>query len=485
MKQIHLLYIAAALCFTGLVGCMKDKGNYTYTEPNKITIGGVSDYYSVMQGSYLQIVPDLQPSDLQAADSARYKYEWLSMMVGATSLDIKKVLGYNRSLRMPVNMTAGKYTVYYRVTDTVTGIMFQKSFLMEVTSAIYEGWMAMTDVNGKARLDMISKINGEFKVIPDVLAFTGSSLVLEGKPVNVNCFRISALSTGYGIYLSTDKTTDRVDPETFQYKSTLNIKYEMVSNVPETFAPSAFANAGSYRIFMLEGTDVYYYYYTFNIRFGLPVNLMKGEVIPFKVAPFLAPAVNTTATCLYDMTNKRFVRHVGDDATCTAMPEGTLFDFKTGKDLVYMTYTSFNNGNVYAILRDPATGKHYLARFLFGSNIQQVYYEEMPATDIAAAQQFAVNPDFGYVFYTVGGKLYSYDMSARTSKLMIDKGNSAFTLLQFRTSNLMAASVDPSKPAGAGGTLEEFTVPPIQGNLGLVNSWTGLGKIVGLSYRNR
>lgn len=49
----------------------------------------------------------------------------------------------------------------------------------------------------------------------------------------------------------------------------------------------------------------------------------------------------------------------------------------------------------------------------------------------------------------------------------------------------MAASVDPARPEGANGTLEEYTVPPVQGDLGLVNSWSGLGRIVALSYRSR
>ncbi|WP_276485459.1 PKD-like family lipoprotein [Paraflavitalea pollutisoli] len=485
MKQLHLLYLIVLISLAGLTGCMKDEGNYTYVEPNNLEIRNIADNYSVLQGSYLQIIPNLVPSDPAAVDSARYTYEWISLMMGATSLDMKRVLGYNRSLQMTMNLPAGKYTMYYRVKDTLSGIQFQKSFMIEVTSAIYEGWMAMTDVNGKARLDMISKLNNQYRVIPDVLTFAGSDLKLQGKPVNINCFKISALSTGYGIYISTDKTTDRVDPETFQYKSTLNIKYEMLSNVPETFAPAAFANAGAYRVFMLEGTDVYYYYYVMNIRFGLPINLLKGETIPFQVAPFIATSTATTATCLYDNTNKRFVRHVGDDGSCGLMPEGTLFDWKTGKDLVYMAYTTFNNGNVYAILRDPVSGKYYLARFLFGNNIQQVYYEEMTATDMAQAANFAVNPDFGYIFYTVGSKLYSYDMSLKTSKLMIDKGSKSFSMLQFRGSTLVAGSVDPAQPEGANGTLEEYTVPPVQGDLVLVNTWNGLGKIVAASYRTR
>ncbi|MFT3823529.1 MAG: PKD-like family lipoprotein [Chitinophagaceae bacterium] len=485
MKLRFYQYIIPVCLLLALSACYRDLGNYDYKQPNTVTIGGINDKYIVMQGTYFELVPQLAFSDSTAKDSARYTYQWISMKSGALPADKRLYLGTGRSLRTNMAMAAGVYTVYYLIKDTLTGLQFQKSFTVEVQSNIYEGWMVMTDVNGIAKLAMISKLNNQYTVIPDVLASTGSALALQGKPLAVNCMRINALSTGYAIYISTDKTTDRIDAETFQYNSTLNIKYEMLSNIPETFAPAAFANAGGYRIFMLEGTDVYFYYYTYQIRFGLPVNIMKNEALTFHTAPFIAASTLAEVTVLYDNDNKRFVRHSGNDASCTLMPDGTLFDYKTGKDLVYMTFSAFNNGNVFAILRDAAANKYYLARFLLNNNIQQVYYDEMTATDIAQAKNFAVSPDLGYIFYTVNNKLYSYDMSLKASKLMMDRGTQSFTALSFYGSILMAGVVDPAKPEGANGILESYTVPPVQGALVLGNKWEGLGKVVSFSYRNR
>jgi hypothetical protein len=474
-----------ALCAVALYSsCYKDKGNYEYTEPNKVTITGINDKYTVMQGTYLEIIPQLTPTDTTAADSARYAYEWIALKNGALITDKRKDLSTNKSLRINMALASGSYSMYYRVKDKQTGLQFQKTFDMDVVSSIYEGWMLMTEVNGAARMDMISKISGQYNVIPDVLAYVGSSLVLKGKPVNVSTFQHNPLVDGYGIFMSTDQSTDRVDPETFQYKSTYNIKYEMISNVPDNFAATSFLTTGGYRSYMISGTDAYYYYYVLNVRYGLPINILKDEAHTFKVAPFIAVNSGAQVTVFYDITNKRFVRHVSSESTCSLMPTGTMFDYNTGMDLVYMTYSSFANGNVFAILFDAVNNKYFLARFVFGASIQQVYYDEMPATGIAQAKNFAVSPDLGYIFYTVGGKLYSYDMSAKASKLMIDKGNQSFTLLQFR-GNLMAASVDPSKPEGANGTLEEYNVPPVQGSLLKANSWSGVGKIISASYRSR
>lgn len=487
MKLNYLKYTTGILLALLLSACYKDQGNYDYTDPNRVLFAGIEDSYTAMQGEYFEIIPQLNFTDAAALDSARYTYEWISLKSGAVNLEKRKDLGKNLSLRMNMNLSAGKYEIIYRVLDKVTGIRWQKSFELEVVSNIYEGWMLMTDVNGKARLDMINKLNNQYTILTDVLTRTGSGLALQGKPVAVHCYRMNSLSTGYAIFLSTDKTTERIDAETFQYKSTMNIKYEMVSNVPDDFAPSIFTPVTTVNSYMLEGTDAYYYEYVQNIRFGLPINILKGEAKTFRVAPFVATNnASLNMAAFYDLDNKRFVRHVGSEGTMSLMPStDTLFDYNTGKDLVYMTFTPFANGNVFAILRDPVDAKYFLARFSLGTNVKQVDYDEMTATDIDKASFFAVSPDFGYIFYTVGGKLYSYNTSDMVSKLMLDKGNETFTQLRFRNGDLVAATVDPAKPEGANGTLSVYTVQPVQGPLTLQNSWSGLGKIVSIAYRSR
>lgn len=482
MKITFVKYMFLALITFSFSACYKDLGNYDYTEPNKVSISGINEKYTVMQGSYFEVIPELTFTEANASDSARYTYEWIAMKKGALVADKRKDLGTGKSLRTNIAIPSGSYNVYYRVKDTVTGLQFQKVFDIDVVSSIYEGWLAMTEVNGKARLDMVSKVNNEFIVIKDVLNYVGSSLTLKGKPVAVNSFRMNPLADGYGIFLSTNETTDRVEPETFQYKNTYNIKYEMIANVPDDFAATEVADAGGYRSYMISGTNAYFYYYVLSIRFGLPINIIKDEPATFEIAPYMA--INSGAV-FYDNTNKRFVRHIGTESTCSVMPEGTLFDFNTGMDLVYMTYSSFSNGNVFAILHSEATGKYMLARFTFGSAIQQVYYEEMTATEMAMAKNFAVSPGFGYIFYTVGGKLYSYDMSLKASKLMLDKGANEFTALKFRGNTLVAASFDAQKSEGENGILEEYTVMPVQGDLQLLNRFSGLGKIISFSYRTR
>jgi hypothetical protein len=157
----------------------------------------------------------------------------------------------------------------------------------------------------------------------------------------------------------------------------------------------------------------------------------------------------------------------------------------------------------YAILKDPVTSKYYMLRFVLGA--AQNYFQEITGTDITNATNFAVSPDLGYLFYSVGSKVYEYDLSLQQSFLMLDKGNAQVSYLSFLhiydryglagmtknanyfswSTQLTVGSYDPSGTAGSNGTLEQYTVEPVNGQIQRTVQWTGFGKIVSIGYRSR
>ncbi|ULT41137.1 hypothetical protein KRR40_41665 [Niabella defluvii] len=50
---------------------------------------------------------------------------------------------------------------------------------------------------------------------------------------------------------------------------------------------------------------------------------------------------------------------------------------------------------------------------------------------------------------------------------------------------LMVAVEDPARPVGENGELHLYTVPPVNGDLTLFQSYTGFGKIKDFTYRER
>lgn len=488
--------------------CRKDLGNYNYEEINSVGFEGINKSYNALVGEKFQLNPVLKFTKDESNNEEAYTYQWFAMRNGeALPAEIRKELAMTRNLDIVVKIPPGSYVVYYLVTDKKTGVAYRTNFKLTVQTSIYEGWMILNDVNNVARLDMISKINEVYTPVTDVLASTGSELVLKGKPLDVHCYPFN-FST-YGLYLSTDKETNRVDPETFKWKSTLNLKYEMVANVPDNFHADFIASTehlqGVGTSYMFSGGNVYYYYYTYQINYGAPINLVKEEAVPFKAAPFIARSLSSSTltpnAVLFDMDKKRFVRHINNESTCSTMPtmDNALFDYnRVGKDLMYMEYSSFNGGDVFAVLKG-GDGKVYLARFNLVTAIQ-TYYAEITGTDIADAEKFAVSSKFGYLFYSTGSKVYEYDMSLKTSKLMLDKGADKISLIKFqkfvkggstrpyyesRKDQLMVCSYHPALPAESNGKMELYTVPSLNADLTLGESYSGFGKIVSVSYRER
>lgn len=499
-------YIKQALSILLLVlvfSCKKDIGNYDYQEINTVDFGGIEKSYTALQGQRFQITPVLKFSKDDGSDDKRYSFEWRGINTGAQLPgDQEKKLATTRNLDITLQIPPGIYNIYYFVKDNQTGVFYRTKFILKVETTIYEGWMVLNDINGSARLDMVSKINNVFTPVFDVLGTTGSELILKGKPLNVYCYPYKP--NVYGIYVSTDQTTTRIDPETFKWTNTMNLSYEMVANVPAGFHADFFSavkeNSGT--SYMYSGGNVYYYYYIYQINYSTPINLVKGETTPFKAAPFVASAMDynvfNASAVMFDTEKKRFLSHSNNQSNSSTFPASTLFDFNNvGMDLVHMEYSPYNGGDVFAVLKNPA-GKIYLARFNVTSGVQ-TYFAEILGTDIALAQKFAVSPVYGYLFYSVEGKLYEYDTSLKTSKLMLDKGTEKISLLQFqkfastykkpdyekKVNQLIVASFNPALPSDKNGKMETFDIPSLNGDLIPVDKYTGFGKIISINYRER
>lgn len=505
LKKRYYLWMMVMVTMIGLFSCKKDLGNYNYNEINEaVTFPGISDVVTATFGKQLLIEPKTVFSLDAAADSTKYSYQWTYIGPNGNGGSGLYVLANTRNLNVILPLVAGTYTCYYNVTDKASGVTYRRKFSLKVVNEINEGWFLMCDVNGTARVDMLSKkTTGEFELIKDLLATTSSGLVLKGKPVMTYTYSTGVLTgpdkISYGVYFGTDQSTQKVEPNTFKWTPTMGLKNEMYGDVPVDFYATEIRNCSGNGAYMLGKENAYLYSRPVNIFYTAPITYIAAEQKAVKIAPFIASETpSTDHAVFYDKVNRRFIKHVGSAPTCTVIqdPTGDLkkFSFSTGMDMIYMKWVRFNGGEVFSILKDPATAKIYLARFRSKDNLQS-YFDEVKGTDFANAEQYAVSPDLGYIFYSVGSKVYEYDMSSKLSKLMLDLGTKKVTLLKFYEylnytkytdlNKLMVASYDPTLPEGSNGTLSSYTVPPINGDLVLVNTYTGFGKVQSINYRER
>ncbi|MBD8487748.1 hypothetical protein IFO69_03200 [Echinicola sp. CAU 1574] len=487
MKRV-IIYLCLLALPILITSCYEDLGNYEYVDINEVGVTGIDSSYVAYQGENFKIEPDLAFTLDESGDLESYEYEWVLIKPFTT---VKEILSNGKDLDVDLKVPPGEYDAYYRVLDKTSGVEFITDFKVEVKSAVYEGWIVMSDVGGEARLDMASLIDEEYMVIPDVLRYTGSSLELEGAPGLVYCYGYDP--SLYGIYVTSEGTgTTKVDPESFDWSEDLRLSYEGISDFPEKMkADRIYQKRGSHA-YMVSDHNIYYYYRSYQVSYGAPINKVTGETETFTASEYISAEPNSTGhSIFFDEDNKRFVRHLSlNNLESATMPNNaTLFDYNIGMDLVYMTYTTYNNGEAFAILNDGAT--YHIAKMLQRNrNIRQVYFEEISVPGFEQAENFAIQPDYGYLFFNIGNKVYEYDVVTKTAIEMLDMADREITHMEFNSdspvgSQLIVGVNDPSKPAGSTGSLEFYEVPSVNGQIVFNSKLEGFGKITGITFRRR
>ncbi|MFV0541179.1 MAG: PKD-like family lipoprotein [Aestuariibaculum sp.] len=501
IKYIKLKLLSVLSILILGVSCMEDEGNYDYTAINEVIFSNINSKYTINRFDHLEITPNLDfTQDIDGSGNYEYTWKIINDIGGGA---IKTVLSSERNLNEPITLLPGNYYGYFFVKDLSTGVEYQYvgeslsagsnhqySFDLEVVNSLYEGWLVLSEANGAPRLDMVSKINDTFSTVTDVLG--GSTLTLTGSPKFVYAYAYDF--NFYGIYVSTSGNgTTKVEPNTFDWIPEYGIGAEFVTSQPYDLEVEHLeAQSGTISFAILDG-NAYFYYKTQSLKYSNTINQIGG--IPFKVAPMIGKGESSGYAILYDTDNKRFVRSRLGNVSTFAPASSTKFDYNnTEMNLVYIisnNYAGLLGAATFSILKDPATSKFYMA-YVNASTSEQVFYGEITATDFDQATQYAINPEFGYLFYTVGNKVYKYDFNLETTDMVLDKGTNEITLIKFhdffsnkaeyvtKENHLMVCSYTENE-----GVIEFYSVPELSSQINLETTYTGFGKIKSVSYRER
>jgi len=503
-SNIYAYLLGALFCIMA-TSCFKDKGNYSYTELNNLYI----DSFGTKAAFYLDsliVKPVIRTTldDAALDDTARWSYLWtaaISNRVVAKGDVPLLTIGSSKDLRIKLTMRPEKYTLYFKVTDRYTGNIYSMQTALSVTTTTNEGWLLLTDINNVARLDMVSFLPSPLTdtlVLTDLLKNYG---IPEMHGPGDIAFTLA--NQGNYIYVTAADGGHKLDADVFYWQPSYNLKYECLFDYGANFSPGSIKNSGAGSYLLNYGKDWYYQNLVTAAGYGVPVNRVAGETADFDASPLIGKATNVSNPgVLFDCTKKRFLRLNEGAATCAELPDPTtnpLFSYKPNMDLLYIT-TNQANSITYAILKDPATNKVWVYSFtLTTSSLSQNFARELTGTDITNAEFFAVSPEYGYLFYSVGSKVYEVDYDNPTvSKLAIDLGSKKISLLKFHQfraysgakylpagKSLMVGSYDTGLPAEKCGTLSQYSIPGLVGTPVLVKSYSGMGKIVSLTYRER
>ena len=497
----HAIFLVITAMALMVLSCKKDLGNYNYKDINELSFANLDTIngYSVDLGDILNITPAITATT-DGNLTGNYIYAWKLLRSGMNLEE--KILSTEKNLHLLITLQPGTYSFSYNVRDSNTGVTWMTRMPLNVTTPFYEGWLVLNKINNTSRLDFLSWKNNDFIFHKDVLTALNSGLPPQGEPRQIFFMRHRSNRNFRAVFLSTESGATLLDPENFSYSADRNIEKFMVGDVPQNFTVDKFfLRRGDFffgdDLFMYANNNLYTQLGLF--YYGTPLNTSKITGNRFNISPnFVINGGGILRAVMYNQDDKVFV--TADTETfpsATDLP--SQLNFPNGKELLYMTDNDLapdlGTNYAYAVLKDPGVDKFYVFRFSFADDeIQPVdYYEEINAPDFAMAEHYAVSPELGYLFYSVGGKLYEYDLFLKTSKLMLDLGNEKISLLVFDnnkkpatwTNWLSVGYYDPSGPEGENGTFAQYSVPPVNGPLQEEYKWTGFGEVVSVSYRYR
>ena len=507
MRIKHSIYFL--LLFTSLfAACKKDLGNYDYQDINSVEITNIPPSLESYRGDSIKVNPQLSFSMDNTGDVSLYTYQWF--VIDDSNLPVTKtVIGEEKNLSWQVNLPSvnAAYKIYFRVTEKSTGQIWESKFPLKVVTDIADGWLVLNEINSESRLDFFNfnSTDNNFKYYQDVLA-SFSTLKLQGKPKLVySCFRRHPFTSAIHrcIFVGTDQHTFSINTQANGFDVYENLIAQMAANYPSPYyAEKVRAMGASYLTYMIDSKGfVNFENPTQRSVYGTAINQTSDGIL-FPVSPFIAEAYaqNTSYLLMFDTEKKRFLEHRSTNRS-SSVPATTsgLFDMgNVGMDLKFMDSTPAQGGEYYALLKDAAN-KIFLARMsgrVGLAFVQKAFFEIDNAPELLTATQITIDPAEGYIMYVAGSRIFRYNPFDKTNTMVVDLGSRKISLIKYQkmvysrtntryieySRKLIICSYDEAAP-NTSGKMELYTVPNLNGELTLYQSFDGLGKIVDVSYR--
>ncbi|UYQ94118.1 PKD-like family lipoprotein [Chitinophaga horti] len=504
-----------ALVISFATACKKDLGNYDYKDINELVIANIPDTMNLVIGQRFTVIPQLDFT--KDTVTAHYTYQWACYDPRQVDAYTLRILDSTKTLDMDLPLTVGEYIIYYTVKEKATGISWRKKFIVIVTGTIKRrGWFVLSDVDAQSKLDYfeedmaapgtyVKEYRNLLGLIKDRV--TGKPIEIKGKPKFLEAVTNTVLGvTGAKtwIYIGAELSGEKINvTDGFTWENPLySIKSETATGEP---ALPSMVRGYAQQVYAFDNGEVHFSYPAQRYVWGIPISRLSGGV-PFKVAPSFAMATGGVAL-FYDATNKRFVRHLYNTYLTTLTPK--RFDPNNmDKDVVWMGWTSAFAGQAIAIMKDAAD-KRYLARMTFttAGTFSADSLKEVNMTDLAGAENFVMDHQFGYLLYSKGSKLYRYNLDTEELQMIKDYGSGVqITMLKSRILQaplwfqvearpdlynkvhleplilgITVAVYEPANPSTSG----KLDVIKISGTPGVsYYTLTGFGKVVDAVYTN-
>lgn len=510
------LYIILTVMCLLVLGCTEDKGNYEYVSINEVEFDNIDEEYSVLINStILDIDPVIKMSEGINPDAERFKYEWICVAPNGD----KYLLATTRTVSTLVNLPIGTYTLYLKVRDSLTDLLWMTYTSLTVGTIYTRGIMLIgEDEYGYADAQMIS-IGSDTTIIRNILKNCGLP-VLKGPIAFIHTGRpySSSYDVAVKVWVMTASGSYWLDRESMLGTTENHVKKIIYSSAIQKddlcvvdIAPQVINING------LMGNNFYRAMVTsngllFTTSMGTnkdnyldPVNRLNSLSTDFLPAfPFMFyPLKDFYGLVWYDTANNRFLR-VTNSSTCSyelVDNPGEPFPWNqgsTGRTLIYgeNTYNKDggkSSGNSFALMKDQLGNYFIYKMYAYGSRPEKIGAYQInlnKAVGFSTATKYAFSSLRTLLFYVADNKLYAYDYDPGNEKLYtLDVGDGEITMVKFDTqidpdaNALYVATYDNINK----GTLVRYSVNRDPNRVTITadkkNTWSGLTKIKNMSWR--
>ncbi|RHR79029.1 PKD-like family lipoprotein [Odoribacter sp. AF15-53] len=510
MKRNIILFVVIALT-CGIVACYDDKGSYDYHEVNEVEVDELGDGYSmIFKKDTLKITPKLNFS-MDSLNPDRYEYEWKAVP-GLSNENPGGIIGTSRNLNYFIELYPGSYSIYLKVRDKQTGLLWMNYTSLTVRTEVSRGFLLVgEDEEGYVDVDMIS-MPGDTIVLKSLLANNGLPPMKGARGILYTGAYTASMDPYVKLWVMSEERSYYVNTTTFE-GDPLNTFERMVYSsfdMPEEMNPVHFvakSRAGAMstnRMVVCDNGYVFMASLYSGDFYANPMNrASKTQDVLFKAYPYIFSAPGYVyGAVLYDTDDNRFLRFGTFDTYSRELSDaaGDVFPWiqPEGRMLWYAENTmdtegGSSNGNSFALMKDTETGQFHIYKFYaYSSALKRGYYEikSSLATDLARAELFAFSSKRTLFMYAVGSKLYAYDYNKGYEKLYSMDMGDEITMLKFDLqadgtyNDLYVATYN----SATGGTLQKYTLGTDQNTFELKPDerccWTGLVKVKDMDWRN-
>lgn len=519
-----------------LTACYEDKGNYTYSEIEEVTVEFPASIVAMEKTEPLTFSPKIVSSIAGDITDSSDDYEFGCQLYRAATIDGQTVYWHDINPEktkdiniMLTDVPAGTYTLWYTVTNKKTGVNFNFKTSINIVSTTSEGWMVLSkDNSNKARLGIVyTHANGTEMVNANILPDDAPEII---DPTGILMVPVVSYATGDEIYLTARQGSYKLSVTTLLPAATDLVRNLMFISpeIPGEISRMGSTWAGTLKYTTLTSisTEGNCYGITSNysgacFEFPLNTDTYSGEPT-YKVAQFMGTSqsrpANSYMTLFYDITNKRFMvfnyylaAYYGDQYKKLFRPnepENANFSFDTGMDIVDMESTRFSNGEVFSVLQDETGHRHVYGIIVTGYSTSNTLnqgekYSDITATDFDTADDYAFHSQYPLMFYSKGNKVYCYNLGTRALVGSIDLPASEkitkikFNLYQTSGLNYLTKQTDEfmdmqyklivaTTDGSEGGSKIRFYNISDRGDMSLDKEFGGFtGEIVDVVYRER